>query len=368
MSRAGLGVLARGAGELLAVGGLSVLLFPLSWTLRSAFGLDEADSWTGFTFHYAAHVINDPHFAVTYLLFYRDARARTLGPSFTGSQRARYIIAGVLVPLALGGWAITALARADAPMLGLMIQLMFLLVGWHYAKQGFGVMSVLSARRGVRYTPRERATILAHCYAAWAYAWASPYDPGGERLEKGVLYTSLAHPRGLEVVTQLAFVATLVALVLVLLAKWRRERARPPLTPLVGLLFGTWSLALMVDLDPLVRYAIPALHSLQYLYFVVLLRGNEAREREREPFFGPPAAQRLAMLALGALSLGVLLFDLAPTALDAFFADVAARAPSSPLGATPCFAALYCVVNLHHYAMDAVIWRRENAETRYLLA
>jgi hypothetical protein len=36
------------------------------------------------------------------------------------------------------------------------------------------------------------------------------------------------------------------------------------------------------------------------------------------------------------------------------------------LGATPYFAALYAFVNLHHYFMDFVIWRRDNPETQYL--
>ena len=31
--------------------------------------------------------------------------------------------------------------------------------------------------------------------------------------------------------------------------------------------------------------------------------------------------------------------------------------------ATPYFAAIYVVVNLHHYLMDMVLWRRENPTT-----
>jgi hypothetical protein len=38
------------------------------------------------------------------------------------------------------------------------------------------------------------------------------------------------------------------------------------------------------------------------------------------------------------------------------------------MGATPYFAALYTFVNLHHYFMDHVIWRRDNPLTRYLRA
>jgi hypothetical protein len=56
-----------------------------------------------------------------------------------------------------------------------------------------------------------------------------------------------------------------------------------------------------------------------------------------------------------------------PSALDAALVDARA-AHLSDLGPTPYFAALFTFVNLHHYFMDFVIWRRENAETRYLRA
>jgi hypothetical protein len=91
-------------------------------------------------------------------------------------QRARYWFAGAAVPLALAAWSAFAIASESAPALGALIQLMFVLVGWHYVKQGFGVMMVLSARRGVAWTRAERRVLLAHCLAGWAYAWASPFD------------------------------------------------------------------------------------------------------------------------------------------------------------------------------------------------
>ena len=38
------------------------------------------------------------------------------------------------------------------------------------------------------------------------------------------------------------------------------------------------------------------------------------------------------------------------------------------LGPTPYFAAIYAFVNIHHYFMDTVIWRRDNPATRHLFA
>jgi hypothetical protein len=353
-----------GLGELLLVGGLTPLLFPLSWLLRRRLGLDAAELAVGFTMFHAAFVINDPHFSVTYLLFYRDARARALGGVLAPAQRARYVFAGLVAPAALGAWAIAGLAARSAFSLGLLIQLMFLLVGWHYVKQGFGVMTVLSARRGVTFLPRERLAILAHCYAGWAQAWATHGLPGREVEEKGVVYTSLPHPLGLERVTRAALLATSIALVVVLIQKWRREGRLPLVTPLVALLCSVWAWSIYSGADPLVRYAVPALHSVQYLYFVWLLKGNEAREREGPPWFEASARARLGLLAVSALGLGWLLFHGAPWLLDD--ALVPRRERGSALGPTPYFAAIYAFVNIHHYLMDYVVWRRDDPLTRYL--
>ena len=71
---------------------------------------------------------------------------------------------------------------------------------------------------------------------------------------------------------------------------------------------------------------------------------------------------RTALLAIG---LGWLLFRGAPTFLD----ETIGRSfdAAGGLGPTPWLAALTTFVNLHHYFMDFVIWRRENADTRYLM-
>lgn len=359
-------VRAAAVAEFLLVGGATPLLLLASWVLRRTVDLDAADLAVGFLFFYGAYVVNDPHFAVTYLLFYRGIRERALGRGVAPLQRVRYVVAGLLVPAALVAWAGGALAARSAYALGLLIQLMFLLVGWHYVKQGFGVMTVLAARRGVRFSPRERLAILAHCYAGWAYAWATPYDPGKEVEEKGVVYTTIAHPHGLERATLFVLLATAVVLAGVLARKWRREGALPIVTPLTALLCSIWSWSIYSSADPLVVYAIPALHSMQYLYFVWLLRRNEAREREGPPWFERSARVRIGALAVGALGLGWLLFHGAPSLLDDLL--VPRRARLTAIGATPYFAAIFAVVNIHHFFMDWVIWRRENPATRYLTA
>ncbi len=352
------------SAEFLLTGGATLLLLPLCWVLKGTLGLDSADLVVGFLTFHAAHVINDPHFAVTYLLFYRDVKARLFSPQLPGAQRLRYFVAGFVAPLALLVWAVTALATHSARSLGAFTQLMFLLVGWHYVKQGFGVVTVLSGRRGKSYGIGERRILLAHGFAGWAYAWASPFDPGRSVEEKGVVYTTFAHPQWLEPLTRGVFFFSVLPLLLMLARKWRRDGGLP-LAPLVGLLCSVWLWTVYSGVDPLFMYLIPALHSVQYLYFVWLLKRNQASLHEGPPSFGRPVAVVLGGWGITAIGAGLLLFHLLPSALDAGLVDAGA-ARFSDLGPTPYFAALFTFVNLHHYFMDFVIWRRENPETQYL--
>jgi hypothetical protein len=352
--------------EFMLVGGATLVLLPFGWLLRWLAGLDAAELAVGFLAFHAAYVINDPHFAVTYLLFYKDVRRRALGADVGLAQRARYVIAGFVVPAAMLAWSIAALRLRSAQMLGWMVQLMYLLVGWHYVKQGFGVVTVLSARRGRPLGQRERTVVLFHAFAAWAFAWANPSSPGGVFEEKGVIYTALARPRWVELSAGAALAAATVALVWVLASKWIRERRMVPGAPLAGFLITVWAWSIFSSVDPVLQYLIPGLHSVQYLYFVWLMKRNEARAEEGPPSFGRPVAVRVGALFLASVGLGWLLFHGAPGFLDAALATPRRGAAADALGATPFLAVFFVFVNTHHYFMDHVVWRRENPDTRYL--
>ncbi|MGH7283767.1 MAG: hypothetical protein ACRELY_19760, partial [Polyangiaceae bacterium] len=69
------------------------------------------------------------------------------------------------------------------------------------------------------------------------------------------------------------------------------------------------------------------------------------------------------------LVLGWLFFRGIPTFLDDFFVAKPRRGMlPDDLGLTPWFAIFFVTVSIHHYFMDSVIWRRENPDTRYLVA
>jgi hypothetical protein len=98
---------------------------------------------------------------------------------------------------------------------------------------------------------------------------------------------------------------------------------------------------------------------------VWLLKRNAARAEEGPPLFQRPAAVRLGTLAVSAVALAWLLFHGAPAVFDG---ALAVRDPklAGDLGLTPYLAAFVTVVNLHHYFMDSVLWRRDNPETKFL--
>jgi len=350
--------------EFLLTGGLTLLLLPAFWLLRRTLGGDDAEWVVGFLAFHAAYVINDPHFAVTYLLFYRRVRERLLSTEFSFGQRLRYLGAGAIAPLALAGWIAWSLGTRWAEGLGLLFQLMFFLVSWHYVKQGFGVLLLLSARRGVRFSRLERGLFLLHCLSAWLYARATPFDPGAPQIEQGVLYHSLRHPAWFETAALVPFALGAVGLGVALVSFYRRERRWAPLGPLSCFLLTTWLWVVYAAADPLLFYVIPALHSLQYLYFVYLERSGVARRDVGPPHFRSVRTV-LGLLAAGALALGLALFHVVPGALDDLFVSPK-EIEQGALGPTPWLAAFVAFVNLHHYFMDAVIWRREVPEAREL--
>ncbi len=350
--------------EFVLTGGSTLLVLALGRLLGVAVEPDTSLFWVSWATFHGAILVNDPHFASSYLLLYPELAKRLTDSESPPLQRLRYVWAGLVAPLLLIAWVLTSFITRDAVLLGYLIQLMFLLVSWHYVKQGFGVWSVLSARRGVRYTELERRGVLAHCFAAWAFAWSRRASAGGEFSDKGVVYTAPAHPQWLYPAACFLFWTTFLTAAALLIRKWRRDGQHPPLTALFGLLTSLWAWTVFSDMDPFLMYCIPALHSLQYLYFVALrVRGDATQALT----FRSPRTRQIRF-AVGAVALGVVMLRVTGEALDVVFPVPPDTAQAWRFGDTPLFAALVTIVNLHHYFIDNVIWRRDSPAVRALAA
>jgi len=108
------------------------------------------------TILFLAHFLNSPHFAHFYQIFYRNFTEKAFGRAYPLHLRAGYIIAGIVAPLALIAFFAIAATGDSAHLLGFSLNIMLFFVGWHYVKQGYGMIivdSVLkktSSPRGIK--------------------------------------------------------------------------------------------------------------------------------------------------------------------------------------------------------------------------
>ena len=74
---------------------------------------------------------------------------------------------------------------------------MFFTVGWHYAKQGYGILILDSVRNGVRFDFHERRWLLRNTHLAWFTWWLVANDALSSKNLWGIEYYLLDVPDAL---------------------------------------------------------------------------------------------------------------------------------------------------------------------------
>ncbi|MCI0342407.1 MAG: hypothetical protein L0216_14905 [Planctomycetales bacterium] len=340
------GALVSPALDFLAVGGLSIvacvalhLVFPPDADLRR---LGKVLYWSGL-------VANWPHFLLSYQLLYWDRRRALL-------SRPRFVWAGVVAPALLAAALAAPLVAGSPELLGGCVQAMFFLVGWHYVKQAYGCAIVLAAQSGYFLGVGEKAVVRWNLYALWWLGFAAVNTVPEGYVFEGVRYSSLELPRAGLVAGFVAVAATGLAVVAVILRKWRRDGAPPPRNAVVAFLsIHVWFLPVLRH--PGFVLMLPFFHGLQYLLFALRFAHGKAAAAEAagaRPWFG--------FYVGSALVLGALAFVAIPRLLDA-------RLPydRDRYGPTLALALITLFINIHHYLIDNVIWRRDDPDVRRYL-
>src|SRR5262249_10851726 len=152
-----------------------------------------------------------------------------------------------------------------AAMLGLGANVMGLLVGWHYVKQGYGVLIVLSAARRIFYTAGEKKALLANAYAVWFYSWLAINSSLREESFFGLKYFTFDIPDALLIVGGAVALLTSVWLAAVLILRVVVNGKPLSLNGLVGYACPMYFWVLTWHADPVFSIFVPAFHSLQYL-------------------------------------------------------------------------------------------------------
>jgi hypothetical protein len=373
---------ARGGGYLfhpvvdfLCLGGGSLVLLPavaLLLPVQSSLPAVAA------TMLLLANVINHPHFAHSYQIFYRNVRRKLFTPYYPLELRLRYVAAGFVAPGLLAAFFAYSLAAGEARTMAYGANLMAFLVGWHYVKQGYGMLIVTSVLKRAFFAGREKKILLLNAYSAWITGWLLTNQAVRERDMWGLGYYSFDVPEALLYPSMWATSVTTALVLYVLVEKWRADRAGFPLNGAAAYVASIYLWFFFLYANPLLLWIIPALHSVQYLlvvwrYQINLVRG-EAGAAEGDAPTGGPGLMRgrlgregVARLALFGL-LGVLLGYAGFWALPEY---LGATVPydRAAFGEHVFFFMFWIFINVHHYFLDNVIWRKENFDVgKYLFA
>lgn len=280
------------------------------------------------------------HFGASYHLAYGDGWRSV----------RRHPVALLGVPLALLGAAAvvvagrsTGHAAGSDAILRVLLVAVFTLTGWHYVKQAFGVGMLAARSRGLKPTRQEALVLRYALYPVWWYDVLEIYERGRSASYGGYDVTVALVPAVLEPVAKGIAIASL-ALALAVGARlaWR-ARALPPLglwgTYLAG---GLWFISPPGYVSAAVVLA--GLHGVQYLACAHRAEMDLAVERRERNL-----VVRWLSVFGGAAAGGILLTDWLPDAAGSAF---------SSAGLPEVLAVLVFVAfNLHHYAVDATIWR-----------
>jgi hypothetical protein len=347
--------------DFLLLGGLSFLVLPVMLLLP----VDGYRGYVAFWTLLLANVINHPHFAHSYQIFYRGYGAKLRSPERPVSLRIRYAVAGILVPIVLAAFFLFGIVTENVRLVGLGGNIMALFVGWHYVKQGYGMLMVDAVLKRRFFSDQEKKVMLINAYAVWITAWLFVNQEASGNELWGLKYFSFAVPSAVLTLAEAAVILSTAAVGWTLIQRHRAGKKLPVTGVMAyGVTLYLWTL--FVRLDPLWLLVVPALHSIQYLAVVYRFQTNLEKARASERSGGDIWRNalnghrvRLTLFGASGLLIGAALFWVLPALFDEKVAY-----ESNMFGPTLFLFVFWVIVNVHHYFIDSVMWRRDNPETK----
>lgn len=355
--------------DFLCLGGSSLFLLPLIALLPS----DGENEGLAAAMMLLSFIINHPHFAHSYQIFYRDFRHKAFGADSDAKLRPRYIVAGLIVPFLIALFFAVCLWRKDALMLGYAVNAMALLVGWHYVKQGYGMLMVDAALKRKYFPASDKTVLLANGYAVWFMAWLLGNDSVREMNFWNLKYYTFDMPDALLMVAGAIATVTGAMTAVVLARRWKANGGTLPFNGVVAYLVTLYGWTLLIRVAPLWLLVVPALHSMQYMIVVYRFQSNYEEARSRAAKNGPARSGMRRFVAWGprmqitwfvlvGIVLGFIGFYGAP-----FLLQRLVDLDRTIFGPSVFLFMFWIFINVHHYFLDSVMWRRENPETRQFL-
>jgi hypothetical protein len=346
--------------DAICLGGGTALLLPVALLTPEALAPSVA-----VTMMLLANLINHPHFAHSYQIMYRGFGARIADPARPAALRRDAWVAGVVVPAGLLTLLGGAIALGQVRALGIAGNLMAFLVGWHYVKQGYGMLMLDAALKRRFFTDGEKRLLRANALVVWIASWLAVNTALSAHALWGIPFLVLGLPEWVTWVGLAAASASGAAVLWMLL----RRGAAPPWTGLMAYAVSLYAWLAFVAIHPVWLLIVPALHSLQYLAVVWRFEWNRAGSAPDaalppempllRALFGMRRRARMAAFLLAGVAIGAAMFWAVPLALTALVA-----APETMAQALPVLFAAWVFVNVHHYFIDSVIWRHDDPDAR----
>ncbi len=334
--------LCLGGGSIIVCGALALLLPQ---------GIPEVQNAALATLLVTA--INQPHFAHSYQMFYANFKEKAFGAAYPPSLRLRYVTAGLVVPAVLTILLSGAIIGGSARLLGYSANLMFFLVGWHYVKQGYGILILDSVQKRLFFSDAAKTMLRVNGYVCWITAWLAANHAVTAAPFAGITFYTLPVPVPVYYAAiAAAVISTLVALG-VFLRRWHEARGTLPWNGVLAYIATLYLWIVFVRINPLAIAVVPSFHSLQYNAVVWRYQLNTKRDTRDAS---------LSFFILTGVVLGVLGFVGLPKILGLVLPyDKAVLGPSVYLFACVIF------INVHHYFLDSVMWRRGNPDIQKYL-
>jgi hypothetical protein len=348
--------------DLLCMGGGSLIALPIIAVLVRDSGMDQVQ----FAVLLIALVVNFPHFIHSYQIFYGSFGKIVLAPQVDRPLRRRYLWSGIIAPAILVcPFAVAVLAR-EPDLLRYTVNAMVFFVGWHYVKQGYGMLMADAVMKRSFFSAAAKKCLVINAYLCWALSWLLVNNAISEQNFANLSYYTFDVPDGAVTIAAIALGLSSLWSLVILVAHARKHGAAFPLsgaTAYVASLY-VW---LLVPFDPEIAAFIPAFHSLQYLYMVWRYRWNmEAEKSDSAARVAKPVGQinvsraqaRFATYILSAIVLGIVAFLAIPAALDLYMPY-----DRTLFGDRLFMVVIWAFINIHHYFIDNAMWRKENPHT-----
>ncbi|MEY4616577.1 MAG: hypothetical protein RJB66_1537 [Pseudomonadota bacterium] len=241
--------------------------------------------------------------------------------------------------------------------INILINIMYLTVGWHYTKQIYGCMMVYARFDGYTLSNLQRRLIRWNLYGIWFLSFVTNNIGFEYRTYFEADYYTLNIPSSWKELSWVYLLITLGLVCYFVFLKNKKEKRQWPsanmLVPFVAMY--VWWLPLFHQTE-YYRNAVPFFHCLQYLVFIERVEWFHSSQMERSR-----QVSYRTLVVLGLIIAGFLFFEFIPSLLDTKFDTI------NTYGFWVYFVLFGIFLNIHHYFIDNVLWKLDDAKLKAAL-